>query len=98
MDARQLDLLIILTAHLVSENKFQRELTVFTRRDSDSKLFHDVSTFLQTTELQLEPQLEEKAKEFSVHGNNIAFFKQNNPGGSRKQVQPWLDEYLAANY
>src|SRR4051794_8877691 len=106
MNSRHIDLLIILTGYLIADNKFQREVTVFTHNNSNNtnnnidhnKLFNDVTAFLLTTDLQAEPQYTDKAQQLSVGGHRIVFYKQHNPGASRKQVQPWLDAYFAQNY
>lgn len=97
MDARNIDLLVILTGFLIVDNKFQREVTVFTRNNS-KQLFDDTTTFLLSTDLRAEPQYTDIAQQLSQNGYNIIFLKQNNPGASRKQVQPWLDKFFADKY
>jgi len=90
--SRKLDILFVMTAYLIEDNKFKRELVIFTHNIS---LYQPVVDYLSKSELQLKPMEENVAKSLCSPKHVVGFFAQENVGASRKQLQPLLDLFYA---
>jgi len=90
--SRKLDMLMVMTAYLVEDNKFKRELVVYTQ---NKDLYNPVVEYLSKSELEINPMEETLASSSTNSIHTIGFFSQNNVGASRKQLQPLLDTFYA---
>jgi hypothetical protein len=83
-------MLFVMTAYLV-EGGFRRELIIFTKEKNryDSVLNY----LLKETDLGLSPMEIEQSSKWCSTDNQLGFFAQSNVTASRKQLQPFLDQF-----
>jgi len=88
---QSLHLLCIMHAYTDENNKFQRELDLYSK---DNKLIEHCVEALLKSDLELVPITTEHTKTLITNAVALRFFHQKNIKSSRKQVQPLLHDIL----